>query len=107
MGIQNRSQMTSHCNGNHLKTSVSVCLRQRPRTGALKLYFTSLGSIKNPSNTHTQKIAGGGGGGGGRGNNAVKMPFMMIVHQPGGQSIKLMAKYPFSPCDMESLMSVG
>ena len=24
MGVQNRSQMTSHCNGNHSKTSVSL-----------------------------------------------------------------------------------
>ena len=26
MGVENRSQMTSHCNGNHSKTSLSVCL---------------------------------------------------------------------------------
>ena len=49
--------MTSHCNGNHSKTSVSLSVSCRQRTGprALKLYFTRI------------VVGGGGGGGGGRG----------------------------------------
>ena len=40
----NRSQMTSHYNGNHPKISVSLFARGRQRTGirALKLYFTRI-----------------------------------------------------------------
>ena len=61
MGVQNRSQMTSHRNGNHSKTSLSLSLslclsgwergggeeqrggeRERTQARALKLYFTRI-----------------------------------------------------------------
>ena len=55
MGVYNRSQMTSHCNGNHSKTSVSPCLKETENwnSSSKTLFYKdcSLGSVKNPSNT--------------------------------------------------------
>ena len=56
MGVQNRSQMTSHCNGNHSKTSVSLSLYLKKtenwNSSSKTLFYKdcSLGSVKNVFN---------------------------------------------------------
>ena len=46
--------MTSHCNGDHLKTSVSLCLKETENwnSSSKTLFYKdcNLGSVKNLSN---------------------------------------------------------